>query len=69
MEIYQASLHADDLSKKLLTAHAHNGSDAHAAWERHDLRLALEAFDRLAPLLPAVRARLAQLQTPVEEAA
>lgn len=69
MEIFQASLRADVLSKCLLQAHAHRNSGAHAAWERHELALAVEAFDRLAVLIPNVRARLATLESPAEEAA
>lgn len=69
MDTYTASLHADTLSKKLLTAHAHSASEADPIWEVHDLTLALEAFDKLSATIPSVRARLSSLKTPAEEAA
>lgn len=69
MSTFSASLHADALGRLLLTAHAHSGTEAAPEWEIFDLTRALETFEKLSETIPAVRARLALLKNPIEEAA
>lgn len=66
MDVFRAYLAADTLGAQLLQAHAYSNVGS-KEYERHALNLALKAASDLEALLPAVRARLADLDAPAVE--